>query len=133
MQIQEFQRRVAAKPTEYSLRFALGKVLYDSNQIDEAIPELQKAKSDPTKKAEAGYYLGRCFISKKIYKMAVREFKTAAEDLFEMEGIKKEITYYLARIYEQAGQKANAIAEYESIAEVDFNYRDVTQRLENLS
>ncbi|MEZ6183673.1 MAG: tetratricopeptide repeat protein [Planctomycetota bacterium] len=133
MQIQEFKRRVDAKPTEYSLRFELGKVLFDANQIDAAIPELQKAKSDPRKKAEAGYYLGRCFISKKIYKMAVREFKTATADLFEMEGIKKEITYYLGRIYEQAGQKANAIAEYEAIAEVDFNYRDVTQRLESLS
>lgn len=133
MQIQEYKRRVEAKPTEFALRFELGKVLYDSNQIDAAIPELQKAKSDPRKKAEAGYYLGRCFIAKKIYKMAVREFKAASADLFEMDGIKKEITYYLARIYEQAGQKSNAIAEYEAIAEVDFNYRDVTDRLEKLS
>lgn len=132
-QIEEYRRRVNASPTEYGLRFQLGKALYDTGNIDEAIPELQQAKQDPRRKSDAGYWLGRCFVNKKIYKLAVREFEGAREELFEMEGLKAEITYMLGRIYEQANKKDKAIAEYEKIAEVDFNYRDVTKRLESLS
>jgi tetratricopeptide (TPR) repeat protein len=132
-EIEEYRRRVEAHPTEYGLRYQLGKALYDSGNIDEAIPELQSAKQDPRKKSDAGYWLGRCYVSKKIYKLAVKEFEVAREELFEMEGLKKEITYMLGRIYEQAKKTDKAIAEYEAIATKDFNYRDVTKRLEALS
>ena len=131
-EIEEYRRRVEAHPTEYGLRFALGKALYDSGNVDEAIPELQGAKQDPRRKSDAGYWLGQCFVKKKIYKLAVREFEAAREELFEMEGLKKDITYMLGRIYEQAKKTDKAIAEYMAISEVDFNYRDVTQRLEAL-
>jgi tetratricopeptide (TPR) repeat protein len=131
--LEEYGRRVEAHPTELGLRFDFGKVLYDANKIDEAIKEFQQAKTDSRKKSEAGYYLARCFIAKKIYKLAVRELEGARADLFEMTELKKEITYYLARIYEQANKKDKAISEYEQIAEVDFSYRDVTSRLEGLS
>jgi tetratricopeptide (TPR) repeat protein len=132
-EIDEYRKRVNAHPTELGLRFALGKALYDAEKIDEAIPELQKAKQDPRKKSDAGYYLGYCFVKKKMAKLAVNELNTARDGLFEMDGIKKDITYLLGRIYEQAGKKDQAIAEYNQIAEVDFGYKDVTKRLEALS
>lgn len=131
--MEEYKRRVEAHPTELSLRQKYGEILYDANQIDEAINQFQEAKKDSRNKAQAGYQLARCFIAKKIYKLAVRELETARSELFEMDELKKEITYYLARIYEQAGKKDKAMAEYEQIAEVDFGYRDVTKRLEGLS
>ena len=131
-EIDEFRKRAEAHPTEAGLRFPLGKALYDGGKIDEAIPELQKAKGDPRKKVEAGYYLGQCFIKKKILKMAVRELEAAREEVFEMDDMKKDITYLIARIYEGAGKKDKAMTEYEKIAEVDFNYKDVTTRLEAL-
>ena len=132
LEIEEYKKRCEAHPTEYGIRFDLGKALWDAARVDEAIPELQKAKADARKKAEAGYYLGRCFMKKQVFNMAVKEFKAAREDLVDMDGLKKEITYMLARIYEQAKKPEEARAEYESIAEVDFNYRDVTKRLEGL-
>lgn len=132
-EVEEYRRRVQAHPTEYGLRYVLGKALYDSNLIDEAITELQKAKQDPRKKSEAGYYLGQCFIKKKIFKLAVNELKAAREDLFEMDETKKDITYLLGRIYEQAKKNDLAVAEYSQIAEVDFGFKDVTKRLEALS
>jgi len=132
-EIEEYSRRVEAHPTEFGLRYQLGKAFFDANKIDEAIPELQKAKADARKKADAGYLLGRCFINKKIYKLAVRELEAAHADLFEMDGLKKEIFYLLGRIFEQANKGNKAINYYEQIAESDFNYRDVTKRLESLS
>ena len=132
-EIDEFRKRVAAHPTEMGLRYELGKALYDADRIDEAIPELQKAKQDPRKKSEAGYYLGYCFVKKKMAKLAVNELNAARDGLFEMDGIKKDITYLLGRIYEQAGKKDLAVAEFNQIAEVDFGFKDVTKRLEALS
>ncbi|MCW8140420.1 MAG: tetratricopeptide repeat protein [Planctomycetota bacterium] len=132
-EIDEYRKRVEAHPTEMGLRYQLGKALYDAEKIDEAIPELQKAKQDPRKKSEAGYYLGYCFVKKKMAKLAVNELNAARDGLFEMEGIKKDITYLLGRIYEMAGKKDQAVTEYSQIAEVDFGFKDVTKRLEDLS
>lgn len=132
-EIDEYRKRVQAHPTELGLRYELGKALYEADNIDEAIPELQKAKQDPRKKSEAGYYLGYCFVKKKMAKLAVNELNAARDGLFEMDGIKKDITYLLGRIYEMAGKKDQALSEYSQIAEVDFGYKDVTKRLEALS
>jgi tetratricopeptide (TPR) repeat protein len=132
-EIDEYRKRVHAHPTEMGLRYALGKSLYDADKIDEAIPELQKAKQDPRKKCEAGYYLGYCFVKKKMAKLALNELNAAREGLFEMDDIKKDITYLIGRIYEMAGKKDQAVAEYNQIAEVDFGFKDVTKRLEALS
>ncbi len=132
-EIDEFRRRAEAHPTEPGLRFPLGKALFDAGQIDEAIPELQKAKSDSRKKSEAGYYLGQCFIKKKILKLALKELDGAREEMFEMDDLKKEVTYLIGRIYESANKKDKALAEYEKIAEADFNFKDVTKRIEGLS
>ena len=132
-EVEEFRRRSDLQPTEMSHRFPLGRALYDLGMIDEAIPELQKAKGEPRAKVEAGYYLGQCYIKKKILKLALKELETAREDLFEMEGMKKDITYLIGRIYEGAGKKEKAMQAYEQIAEADFNFKDVTKRLEGLS
>lgn len=131
-EMEEFRKRAEAHPTETGLRFPLGKALFDAGKIDEAIPELQKAKSDPRKKTDASYYLGQCYIKKKILKMALKELATAREELFEMDETKKEITYLIGRIYEGASKQEKALREYESIAEVDFQYKDVNDRIRKL-
>lgn len=131
--LDEYRKRVDAHPTEYGLRYVLGKAYYDAEKYDEAIKELQQAKNDARKKADAGYYLGQCFVKKKIYKLALTELQGAREGLFEMDDLKKGITYLMGRIYEQAGKKDEAIKCYSEIAEVDFGYKDVTKRLEALS
>ena len=131
--IDEYTRRVAAHPTEAGLRFELGKAHYESDQIEDAIKQLQQAKTDARRKSEAGYYLGLCFgMKKKIYQLAIKELEAAREDLFEMEGLKKDITYLLGRLHEAAKKGAKALAEYSAIAEVDYNFKDVTQRMEKL-
>lgn len=132
-EITEYRRRAEAHPTEMSYQFNLGKALYDSNMIDDAIPALQKAKSSSRNKTDAGFYLGQCYIKKKIYKLALKELDTARQEIYEMNEQKKEMTYLIARIYESAGKKEKAVAEYEAIVTSDFNYKDVTQRLEELS
>jgi len=131
--ITEYTTRVEAHPTEYQLRLRLGKALYENDQIDEAIKQLQQAKQASLCKGEAGYYLGRAFgMKKKIYNLAVKELEAAREDMPEMDDLKKKITYLLGGLHEAAKKNEKALAEFSSIAETDYNYRDVTQRMEKL-
>jgi tetratricopeptide (TPR) repeat protein len=131
--ISEFKARAEAHPTELKHRYDLGKALFDANRIDEAIAELQQAKGDARCKTDAGYYLGRCFYTKKNLRLAVKELEAAREGLFDMEGLNKDITYLIGRIYEAAKKPEKALEEYEKIAEADYNYRDVTARIDSLS
>ncbi|MBI3722561.1 hypothetical protein HY251_01190 [bacterium] len=132
--IDEFRRRIEAHPTEAGLRFELGKAYYETDQIDEAIKQLQQSKTDARRKAESGYYLGLCFgMKKKIYHLAVKELEAAREDLYEMADLKKDITYLLARLHEAAKKPEKAVAELSAIAEVDYNFKDVTERMEKLA
>jgi tetratricopeptide (TPR) repeat protein len=131
--IEEYTVRVEAHPTEYGLRLELGRALYETDQVDEAIKQLQAAKQSSQCKAEAGLILGRAFgMKKKIYNLAVKELEAARQDLVEMDGIKKEITYLLGRLHEAAKKPDKALTEFSSIAEVDYNFKDVTTRMEKL-
>jgi tetratricopeptide (TPR) repeat protein len=131
--IYEYTERVEAHPTEYYLRLRLGKALYENDQIDECIKQLQQAKQASQCKGEAGYYLGQAFgMKKKIYALAVKELEAAREDMAEMDDLKKKITYLLGRLHEAAKKPDKALAEFSAIAEVDYNFKDVTQRMEKL-
>jgi tetratricopeptide (TPR) repeat protein len=131
--IKDYTARVEAHPTEYHYRLKLGKALYDADQIDDAIKQLQQAKQAAQCKGEAGYYLGQAFgMKKKIYALAVKELEAAREDMHEMDDLKKKITYLLGRLHEAAKKNDKALAEFSSIAEVDYNFKDVTARMEKL-
>ena len=131
--IEEYGRRVEAHPTEAGLRYEFGKSLMDADKVDEAIKQLQQAKTDPRRKSEAGYLLGQCFgVKKKIYALAIKELETAREELVEMDDMKKNITYLLGRLHEAAKKPDKALTEFSAIAETDYNFKDVTQRMEKL-
>lgn len=132
--IEEYTRRVAAHPTELGLAYDLGKALYDADRIDEAITQLQKSKQDARRKSESGYYLGLCYgMKKKIYALAIKELDAARQDIVDRgDQLWKDITYLMGRLHEAAKKPDKALAEFSAIAEVDYNYKDVTQRMEKL-
>lgn len=132
-EIEEFRKRFEAHPTELKYAYMLGKALHEAGNHDEAIQELQKAKQDSKYKVDAGYYLGLSLFHKKNLRMSIKELETARSDLFDMDDDNnKKITYLLGRIYESAKKGDKALLEYEKIAEVDYNYKDVQKRMETL-
>ncbi|HZU97338.1 MAG TPA: hypothetical protein VFF73_11625, partial [Planctomycetota bacterium] len=79
------------------------------------------------------YFLGQAFgMKKKIYALAVKELEAAREDMVEMDDLKKKICYLLGRLHEAAKKNDKALAEYSAIAETDYNFKDVTARMEKL-
>ena len=131
--IEEWGRRVQEHPTDTELRFKYGRFLFQGGRDDEAISNLQKTVHDPKVAREAHYLLGLAFRKKAMYELAVKELLRAREGLNVMNETNKKVTYDLGRTFELLEKKAEAKAEYQKIAETDFSYRDVAQRLSSLS
>ncbi len=131
--IEEWGRRVQEHPTDAELRFRYGKFLYQGGREDEAIANLQKTVHDPKMAREAHHLLGLAFRKKAMYELAVKDLLKAREGLNVMNEMNKKVTYDLGRTYELLGQKNEAKAEYQKIAEADFSYRDIASRLGSVS
>jgi len=129
--LDEARKRVERNPTDLLFRFELGEQLMTIGEYSEAIPELQKAKTNPNVRLRAMSQLGRCYVGKGMLDLAVKQFSDAAGEILAMDSTKKDITYQLGRLYERMGQKDKALDCYKQIYEVDYGYEDVAKRVES--
>jgi tetratricopeptide (TPR) repeat protein len=127
--IQSFERRVADRPTDMSLRFELGKAYFSVNLIDKAIGELQQAVRDPKRQVDSLFYLGRGFHKKKMFDMADKQFAQAADKVLSQER-KLEIWYYRMHCSKDAGKKDQAVSLGQQIMEADITFKDVAELVE---
>ncbi len=130
-QIEECQRRVDQNPTDPQLRFELGTALYNAGDFSAAIPHLQQATRNPHIRTKVLLTLARCFRSKNMFDLAVKQLSDALSDLTAMDGTKKEILYEKGLIHEEMEDKPAALDSFKQIYEVDYGYRDVAQRVES--
>jgi tetratricopeptide (TPR) repeat protein len=77
--------------------------------------------------------MGFCFFMKGWFTDAIDIF-TQAIDSYEIkeDAIAKELRYNLARAYEEQGDTEKALEIYRKIAQLDFAYKDVSQRVDKL-
>jgi tetratricopeptide (TPR) repeat protein len=125
------KERVERNPTDPQLRYELGTHLYAAGHTREAIPELQRAKSNPHIRYKAMLMLGRCYSGNKMYDLAQGQLKEAAQEMPIMDATKKEIIYELGLTAEALGKKDEALEAFKKIYEVDYGYRDVAHRVES--
>lgn len=130
--ITESRKRVERNPTDLQLRFELGERLLEAGNPGEAITELQKAQQNPNVRLKAMALLGRCFVLKGMFDMAAARFELAASEMIAMDATKKDTLYELALLYEKMGQKEKYVKCIKDIAEVDYTYKDVSERMERL-
>ncbi len=130
-QVTTARDRVEKNPTDLQLRFEYGSALLAAGQFSEAIAELQKAKTNPNIRGRATLLLARCYESKGIFDLALRQLNECASELLGMDGTKKEVLYTKGLIHERIGQKEEALEAFKQIYEVDYGYLDVAQRVES--
>jgi tetratricopeptide (TPR) repeat protein len=120
-------------PTDLKVKYEYGLRLVHNQKYDEAIPMLQEAQKDPRHKILAMSKIGLCFFMKGWFADAEDIF-TRAIDSYEIkdDDIAKELRYNLARSFEEQGKKAEALDIYRKIAQVDFGFKDVSQRVDRL-
>ncbi len=129
--VEEAKKRVDQNPTDPKFRFELGKALYDAGEYGDAIPHLQRAKTNPAIMNKVLLLLAQTFKQKKMFDMASSQLKDALGNMQIMDGLKKEVLYEKGLIHEEMGDKAAAIESFKQIYEVDYGFRDVAQRVES--
>lgn len=125
----EARRYVERYPNDYPARYALGALLLEQGQVDQAIAQFQQAQKGPQVRVASLVGLGRCFKSKRLFDLAVAQLKTAKADLPNMDEAKKEIVYELGLCFELMGQANAAIEEFKLIYSEDIGFRDVSEKI----
>jgi tetratricopeptide (TPR) repeat protein len=126
-----YRRKADRYPTEMAHRFELGVRLLRAGQTDEAIRELQAARSDPRHHWKSLLYLGHCFKSRNNWRLAKRNFEECLQNLPATEQTtRKEVLFQLAHGSAEAGDLAGAIDVGHELANIDFTYRDIGRLLD---
>ncbi len=130
-ELTEYTERAANYPTDLSIKYELGLRQFQAGQHDEAIATLQQARRDPKHMLGAKTALGSAFFKKGWYNEAAETFQDALSgDVPEKRRV--ELLYDLGLCHEAQGHVEEAIAKYSDVAQIDFNYRDVRERIEKL-
>ena len=129
--VEDAKARVEANPTDAQLQFKYGQALFDAGMQSEAIPALQRARTNPNLRIKAMLMLGKCYAAKNMVDMAIRQLEDADKELIAMDDVKKEILYMIGCLYETAGNKEKSLESFKAIYEVDYGYQDVAQRVES--
>ncbi len=120
-------------PTDLSGKYEYGLRLMRNERYNEAIPLFQDAQKDPRRRISAMDKIGYCFFMKGWYADAIDVFSRAI-DSYEIkdDAIAKELRYNLARAHESQGDLERALELYRRIAQLDFGYKDVSERVDRL-
>ena len=132
-ELEHYRLCVKNYPTDLAAKYDYAVRLVRNKQYNEAIPLFQEAQRDPRRKIAAMNHVGVCFFEKGWLDDAVDVF-TQAMNSYELkeDATAKELRYNLARAYEEQGETQKALDVYRKIAQIDFAYKDVSQRVDRL-
>lgn len=133
-EIDIFAARVERYPDNVSWKFELAIRLKTAGSPAEAIKYFQAVQVDSRRRGAVALELGECFQKIKQYPLAMRNYQTAVESLGEREIDLRKRALYRAGVLAAALKDRDAALKFLSnLAEIDFGYRDVAQRLEKLN
>ena len=130
--LDEFQRRVQARPQDLPTRFRYGEVLYQMKRWKEASAQFQQSSRDPKTRRASLYRLGLCFMNQGLSDLAVEQLNKAVAGASLVDKEAKSILYALGVVHEQQGRVNEALDAYKRIFEVDINFKDVSAKIQNL-
>lgn len=130
-ELDEYQERCANYPTDLGLKYELGRRQFLSGKYDDAISSLQTAQRDPRRALRARSLIGQAFVKKGWLREAAETF-TKALQTESTEEFTKELRYYLGDVLMQMGELEKAQEQFSTVAQLDYNYRDVRERIDNI-
>jgi len=129
LKLGESRKLVEQFPNDYSQRYKYGEYLFESGNVDAAIQQFQISQRSPSLRIKSLVLLGRCFMAKELFDLALEQLKQPAESLTVVDELKKEVLYLLAQCYERLDKQEDAIQQYKAIYSNDIGYRDVSQKI----
>ncbi len=130
-ELDEYQERCANYPTDLGLKYELGRRQFLSGEYDDAIASLQTAQRDPRRALRARSLIGQAFVKKGWLREAVETFEKALQSE-STEEFTKELRYYLGDVLDDMGELDKAQEQFSTVAQLDYNYRDVRERVDNI-
>ncbi|MFC1636866.1 hypothetical protein ACFL5Z_18740 [Planctomycetota bacterium] len=132
-ELEHYRLCVDNYPTDLAAKYDYAVRLLKNKQYNEAIPLFQEAQRDPRRKIAAMNQVGVCFFAKGWLDDAIDVFNQAMNSYeLKEDATAKELRYNLARAYEEQGDAQKALGVYRKIAQIDFAYKDVSQRVDEL-
>lgn len=120
-------------PTDLKYKYEYGRSLIKHQQYDAAIPLFQDSQKDARLKIASMDKMGLCFLLKGWTEDAIDIFQHALDQMVNKDSlIAKDIKYNLARAYETQGKPDEALTIYRKLAQTDFSYKDIGQRIDKL-
>jgi tetratricopeptide (TPR) repeat protein len=129
IQLAEAKDYAERYPNDYGARFTLGNLYFEAGDYQNAIANYQQAQKNPKVRLQAITGMGKSLKARKMFDLAVAQFKTAKSELEVMDELKKDVIYQLAGCYEAMGKKEDAITEYKILYSDDISYRDVADKI----
>lgn len=131
-EIEVLASRIERYPKDLRLKFELAQRYKRVGKFAKAIPLFQQASADTRIKEDVLVGLGECFIKDKKLDLGRRQFEKAIETINAQDkpDLYKNAHYWLARLYEKGGKTAKAENHYTEILGLDYEYKDVLQRME---
>lgn len=137
-ELNEFTDRVKNYPTDMGLRFELGRRLYASGKVEEAISAFQQAKSDPKNRAAAHHYLGLCYIDRGWHEEAIDTLRQGIEvHPLSDDKLGKEMRYLLMDALEKMARRTNAATHAKEalrvgsqLLQTDITFKDIRSRVD---
>ena len=129
-----YRLRIQLNGDDFSSYYELGYRSLRLGDLDEAIKALQKGRNDVQRKWQAMLYLGVAFWQKKNYALAEKNLSDATDSVpsGNEEG-RKEILYYRGRVAQDSNDTPRALAYFNDIAAVDYEYKDVAKRIDEIT
>lgn len=132
-ELEHYKGCVANYATDLHMKYEYALRLLVNNQYNEAIPLFQEAQRDPQRRIRAMDKTGLCFFFKGWYNDAIDIFEKALKNCeIKDSAIAKELRYNLARSFQQASRTKEALDTFRKLAQLDFNYKDVAKRVDEL-
>jgi len=132
-ELREYQLALQHYPTDPELKFEVAERLFALGRFDEAIPMYQQARSDPKHRVDASIGLGRAFLEAGFVDEAIETLEGVIQE-YPIKGDERSklMHYWQGRAYEAKGNMENAVKRYSQVAQWEFTYQDVQQRIKRL-
>ena len=133
-EIDIFAARVERYPDNVAWKYELAIRLKNADSPAEAIKFFQQVQQDARRRGAVALELGECFQKIKQYPLAMRNYQTAVESLGDREiELRKRALYRAGVLAAALKDKDGALKFLSNLAEIDFGYRDVAERLKKLN
>ena len=126
------EKYIKQSPDNHYVKVALANCYLRTSQPDQAIKMIQSLPEEMQNTTNAIQVLGLSFAQKKQYDLAIDVYKRAPLRKRNLDEDLKGIHYSLASVYEEAGDKKNALKHYKRVYAEDMGYKEVAEKVAQL-